>query len=140
MTIGTLVSYRMNPEDEPVPGIVMKVWEDSHIELYVFHFEAVAHIRAAHPSQVEAATDAFIDRLVILHQRLAVVEKFVLRLASEMAAIRNGSPAASEQPALQIPEVSDAAANEENQTIPDEPELVESTGAGRRKGRTWPKA
>jgi hypothetical protein len=53
MTVGSLIRYRVNPEDPPAPGIVMRIWPDAKVELYVFHFEAAAHIRAAHPSQIE---------------------------------------------------------------------------------------
>lgn len=76
MNIGQLVRYTPNTGEDPLPAIVMKIWEDGAIQLYVFHFESITHVRAAHPSQVEpvAGTEDLLQEIEGLRARVEELE------------------------------------------------------------------
>jgi hypothetical protein len=74
MEIGSLVQYTVREGEPPVPAIVMGIWPDNTIQLYVFHFEAVSHVRAAHPSQVAEPPNPLQDDIEALKLRVEALE------------------------------------------------------------------
>lgn len=136
--IGQLVRYTLREGEPPSPALVMRLWEDGMIELYVFHFESFSHVRAAHPSQVEAVeTSNGLAETVALEQRLTLLEnelddlKRTLRLKdAEFSIDRPERP----EPVV-VPDLLDVAELVDSTPEPEpEPELVLS----RKKKSAWP--
>lgn len=137
--IGQLVRYTLREGEPPAPALVMRLWEDGMIELYVFHFESFSHVRAAHPSQVEAVENSAhgLAETVALEQRLTLLEnelddlKRTLRLKdAEFSIDRPERP----EPVV-VPDLLDVAELVDSTPEPEpEPELVLS----RKKKSAWP--
>lgn len=77
---GTIVRYTPGNDGASYPAIVFREWQEGTIELHVFHFDAGAHVRAAHPSQVEVMIDPALIAVIAtsyghLVQRVHAVEE-----------------------------------------------------------------
>ena len=135
--IGELVRFRVNESDEPAPAIVMRLWPGGEIELYVFHFEAVTHIRAAHPSQVERVNGETVDQVFSLTETYIGLEQRVtdLEIALDKLTHRHQEriPEPSSHPDAEAAHVESTPEEPEQEAVPM------ATKRGRGRG-AWPNA
>jgi hypothetical protein len=139
--IGQLVRYLAREGEPPAPALVMRIWEDGMIELYVFHFESFTHIRAAHPSQVEAVeSNNSAGDVAALDQRINLLEN---ELDDLKRSLRTEGQFSIDRPEpivvpdlMDVEELVDSTPAPESDHSPEpEPELVLSN---RKKKSAWP--